>query len=197
MRHSKILLCGILAAATLGCQSEPEPKRAVVDVPKVPGVQVKVATPQWPAATSLDTKAQARMTTAAQAKVATSPVPALMPRFRTESAIVTTGEHFYAASIPGDGITVSVHASRVAYEYAGLPKAVPSQADRSLRGVIGRVGRNEGIWSVAWVEGGVAYELEVECGTSVDTRCADESFTLHLARDLAFVGGKGLKGGAK
>lgn len=143
----------------------------------------------WPEASAVDGATRAALTDEARAAVDRAPVPALVvarPELLARSVIMAK-EHWYAVSASHDGLTVSIHASRVAHRYPHTPKA---QGRGRVRGHHAFVTQNEGIWSAAWVEGGVAYALEVECGQRPDARCDDEALVLSLAGDLRYVGGR-------
>ena len=125
-------------------------------------------------------------------KLDRSPVPVLIPTEPAwlKKAVITVGEHWYALSVNHDGVSVSLHATRVAHHH---PDTTAQRPDRSLRGTRAFVGPNEGIWNVSWQERKVAYSLDVECGAPSDQRCRDEKFALRVAEALVFAGGSGVR----
>ena len=143
----------------------------------------------WPGESELDRTALERLPEAARKAVSRAPVPALVPRDEAmlERAVVTTGEHFFAFSATANGINVAVHGTRAAHRYDHLEPGAPG--DRDLRGNLGTISRNEGIWSASWVEGGVAYTVDVECARLTDPRCANDDHIVARVDSLAFVGG--------
>lgn len=145
----------------------------------------------WPPASELDREALAALPNDAAAAVDKTPLPVLVVD-RAEllaQAKLIAKPKFYALSTSRDGITVSLHATNVAHRYGHI---APASGDRSVRGHSAFVTQNQGIWSVAWVEGGAAYVLEVECASRPDPRCNDDSFVVELAAGLAYVGGRQL-----
>jgi hypothetical protein len=142
----------------------------------------------WPAE-SIDTVALAALSEQARGVIATSPVPAFVVAEGAllASAVVMAKSRWYAVSARADGVVVSLHASRAAHRYPHLPRA---EGKQSVRGLPAFVTQNEQIWSAAWIEGGVAYSLELECVSLPDARCADDAHLMSLAARLAYVGGR-------
>jgi hypothetical protein len=144
---------------------------------------------QWPAA--IEQATRAHLSPAARVAVARAPVPVLVPRAApiASRAKIVSEAAFYALSTSDDaGVTIALHASRVAYHQ---PDLAPMAGNATLRGVRGFVSVNEGIRTASWVENGVAYALDVECADPSDARCADEAYVVALAGSLAYVGGDG------
>jgi hypothetical protein len=203
----------LLAAA--GCNAAGEGEGAGVGTPAATtalGTAGPSHTVAWPAAAVLDRTAAARLSVRAAGVVKRSPVPALVPKDAalTPLLVATSGEHFFAFSVRHDGVTLSLHATaRVAHTLpiespnAGQPGSVPHldafPGSRAVRGVRGLVSQNEKIWTVTWIEGGVAYALDLECDDTRDRRCSDEAHLLDRVGGLAYVGGAGAlrEGGVK
>ena len=59
-----------------------------------------------------------------------------------------------------------------------------------MRGEPAFVSENRRIWTVSWLEHGVAYGLDIECASPTDTRCTDENFAITLVDELTYVGGR-------
>lgn len=103
------------------------------------------------------------------------------------SALVTSGSTWVAASVPRGDHTLSVHATNAAM---APPTQDPPRHTTRLRGLPATVTANEGIRVATWEEGGVAYQVEVECARpSEDRRCTEEAFIRQLAEGLVRVGG--------
>jgi len=154
--------------------------------PKVAPTDVR--TPEWPA--ERDEFARSRLTDAARVEVDRSPLPALVVAETKllASTVVTTGPHWYSATSRDGGLTTTLHGTRLAHQHAHIP---PASGRSAVRGRPAFVTENEGIVSAAWVEGGVAYALDVECRDRDDARCHGEGFVVGLASRLVFVGGHG------
>jgi hypothetical protein len=112
-------------------------------------------------------------------------VPVLVPADKAlaAAAVVTTGEHWSAVSIRGAELTIAIHGSDVSHE-APAGASFPKATER-VRGVSALIGRNEGILSVSWEEGGIAYSLDVECFRPFeDPRCTKNPYALSLVESL-------------
>jgi hypothetical protein len=188
MRRALVLLLAALAACdkpapetSTPASSTGEPSQSVGEV-------------TWPSASEVSTKALAKLSPEAQRVVARSPVPALVvdEDGMAGAATLMAKQEWYAMSTRGEGVTVSLHATKRAHRYPHIAPAEPT-GKWQVRGRNARVMENERIWSVAWEEGGVAYSLEVECARLPDPRCEDDTYVMQLARQLAFVGGAGVK----
>ena len=103
------------------------------------------------------------------------------------AAVVMSEPRWTAVSSRSDGITVSLHATAVRHRFEHI---APHAGRSEVRGTPAWVTQNEGIWSAAWTEGGVAYSLELECDTLPDPRCDDSALLLELATKLVVVGGR-------
>lgn len=155
--------------------------------------RAEVAKPDWSGAP--DRTALEALSKDARDEVVKSPVPVLLP---TDSelaprAIVTVGPVYYAVSSSENGITLTLHGTRLAYQYADIP---PAKGDRQLRGASGWVTKESGIWSASWHERGVAYSLDLECADPNDGRCTDDRLLVDHVTRLVYAGGQGaLRGG--
>ncbi|GMV18205.1 MAG: hypothetical protein HS104_01145 [Polyangiaceae bacterium] len=149
---------------------------------------VELAEPVWPA--SLDREVRDRLPAAARAEIAKSPVPVLAPPTAAfaSNAMVSVGPVWAAVSATADGVTLTLHGSKLAYKY---PDVAPVAGDRTLRGKPGFVTVESNIWQASWSEGGVAYSLHAECAAAGDGRCADDKFLIASVESLAYVGGRG------
>lgn len=127
-----------------------------------------------------------RLPGAEREKVAASTVPVLLPRSVPLTFAKLVVERTYTAlHDPLPGVTLSLHASRIAHHYDDIP-ATPGP--HPMRGTSGYVSMNEGIWTATWIEQGVAYALDVECAQAGDARCADEGYLMSLVETLDPVG---------
>lgn len=175
--------------------TEPE-RSAPADAPPTNEPQAAervVAAVAWPEASTIDVSALGRLSEASRRVVERAPVPALVVSddVLLANAVVMAQPSWYAVSTRGDGITVSLHASKVAHRYPHIPP-LERPTGKKVRGHDAIVTENEAIWSAAWIEGGVAYSLEVECARLPDPRCESDAFVMGLAGRLAFVGGEGV-----
>jgi len=126
----------------------------------------------------------------AQGKVNTAPVPVLAPN---ESALlkgaqITTGNGYYSLSSRGEGITVVIQGSPLQPNTPTVATAPAATKAAGPRRVFTTV--NEGIRTASWIEGRVAYSIDVECSRPSDARCAGEDYVLALVGKLAMVGGR-------
>ena len=147
----------------------------------------------WPSSAQIDQTTLAAVPPEARAQVASAPVPVLLPSYSelTGNGILVVKEHWYSFSARHDGLTVFVSATKLAHHY---PSIAPIKGRDTVRGIPGFVTRNEGIWSATWIEHGVSYTLEIECGNPAESRCATDALLLQTAGDLAYVGGLGSRG---
>ncbi|MBI2389541.1 MAG: hypothetical protein HYV09_08085 [Deltaproteobacteria bacterium] len=189
MRRALLLFsCAVTAVLATACDPPREPPRETAEKKTA----VEAAT--WP--TAPDQEALGLLDADSRAAAARSPVPVLVPKRKELLAVgkVMSDEHWFAFSATHDGMTVSVHATRIEYKYDDIP---PAKGKQVVRGVPGFVSRNEGIWNAAWREHGISYAVDLECHEPTDARCATDAPILELTSDLAFVGGKASNGGAR
>jgi hypothetical protein len=121
-----------------------------------------------------------------RAAVDATTVPLLLPDdlALAATAVVTSGERWVAASIAQGDHTIAIHATR---ETMAPPQDPPAHRSR-LRGVPATVSANEGVRVATWMEGGVAYMIDVECTRPAeDARCTGEGFVRALAERLVRV----------
>ncbi len=186
------------AALVVACQDAPrdtgqerEPAtRARAPLPAAPSPTV-VARPDFSG--PIDAVALGHLPGAEREKIPASPVPVLLPQDPAllSKLVVTTGPHWVAFSVTREGVTTSLHATRVAYVHPDMPPQMP---DRDLRKTKAFVGQNELIWNASWQEREVAYSLDLECAVTADARCADERFLIEIAESLVYVGGSANRG---
>ena len=89
-----------------------------------------------------------------------------------DGASVATGDHWAAFTARHDGLTLSLHASALAHHYEHIR---PVRPPHRVRGEGAFVSRNEGIWTVSWIERGAAYALDLECAPLERHECADDA----------------------
>jgi Flp pilus assembly protein TadG len=142
------------------------------------------------AAQPVNETALATMPIDAQAQVNAAPVPVLAPIEPSllKQAEVTTGNGYYSLSSRGEGIAIVIQGSPLQPNTATLATAPVATRAAGPRRVFTTL--NEGIRSASWVEGRVAYSLDVECSRPSDPRCAGEDYVLGLVAKLAMVGGR-------
>jgi hypothetical protein len=143
-------------------------------------------TVQWPAADQLDAPTRERLSSAAVSALGRAPLPVLVPAEGVERGQLFVGESWYAFSTEIEGTSVSVQGSAEAKVHPHIRKADPTQ---TVRGRGGFVSQNESIWSVSWIENGVAYSLELQCDDPRAAACADPNRAVELAQSMVFVGG--------
>jgi hypothetical protein len=136
----------------------------------------------------IDAVALAKLTPEAQSAVTRSPVTVLVPR---DAALLAAGtvmadKSWYAFHAQVNGVTIAIQGTNVVHAY---PEVAPDDGNTVLRRGRGYVTVNEGIRTVSFNEEGVAYAVDVECGTAGDTHCASDAYVLELANGLVKVGG--------
>lgn len=171
-----------LGATLTGCEAaEPAPAPAPAARQTV---SLEVA---WPEASDLDREGFAALSARSQGAVLRSEIPVLIPTDAIESAIVMARPAWTAVSARRDGLTISLHATRVEHAYADI---APAKGPHTVRDQPAFITQNEGIWSASWKEYGAHYALEVECDDPSEARCADDAHLRALAKTLRYVGGK-------
>lgn len=195
-------MVGLFPLLGLGCGATPpeptgEPRAAVDDLsPRPPsrgtvrGGEMMQRTVQWPAAETRQTSAYEGLDGSSRAAVDEAPVPVLVPDDTVvlDERKVMTGPQWAAFWGQREGMTVTVHASRMARVFPGV---TPKPGTHTLRGQEGFITRNEGIWAASWIEHGVAYDLGLECVPVDAPPCADASTLEAVAEGLVYVGGRG------
>jgi hypothetical protein len=184
MRSAGILVALLCASCAQDDKPEPPPMAGRTATGRTVAAEVA-----WPALGAIDRSVLAQLSEASRVAVAQSRVPVLLvddPGLAGQ-AIVMAKPAFTAISARHDGVTMSLHIHRLAHRHPDIPSA---EGDRTIRGHRGFVTQNEAIWSASWHENGVAYDLDVECGTLPDPRCESDGYLLSLADSLRYVGGK-------
>lgn len=179
-------------AGGAGCaRGEPAPQGTATPPPTPERTLVVHEAPQRSPAL-VDRALYARLSKDAQRAVDEAPVPVLVPSLAVgiEDAVVMSRESYYAFFQRDAERTLSLSATRVAYQY---PHVAPAKGATRLRGFDGFVSKNEGIRTARWVEDGIAYALDVECADTNDSLCVDEAFIRGLVEGLSLVGGEGTR----
>ena len=162
---------------------DPQKERALKERGQASAVKKRVASIDWADAQEHPQAELASLSAEQRARLADAPVPALVPN-RPQllgAATVTSGEHWYAASLDGHGHSVYVSGTRLETVVPNL-KVVDDQPD--IRDDF-RITRNELIVSLSFNAFGAAYVIEVECAQpSTDTRCTDDGYVVALANEL-------------
>lgn len=182
MRRAALLFPFLLFA----CREAPAP--APAPVPSVTS-SVTMARVAWPARSSIDRGALAKLPRAAAEKVARSKVPVLVPPDDDVlgRGIVMVEPAFYAFAATVSGMNVSIQGTRA--EHAS-GEVVPFDRRDALRGKAALVSETDAIWTASWSENGVAYVVSVECARADDARCKGKQFVRDLVERLVFVGGE-------
>ncbi len=120
-----------------------------------------------------------------------APAPVLLPPADSPyfGGTLIVRPAFWAYSVAIEPVTVSIQASTKARLHTPLR---PKQPEDRVRGVPAWITMNEGIVSIAWIENGIAYTLEVECGDPRKEACRDDALARSIAASLVPVGGKGV-----
>lgn len=162
------------------------PEAVAPEAPHPVAAQGVVTAPTAPAAPGRARALRDVMRPESRAALDATAVPLLLPNDLgvAATAVVTSGERWVAASIAQGDHTVAIHATR---ETMAPPQDPPVHRDR-LRGVPATVTANEGVRVATWMEGGVAYMVDVECSRpSEDARCVEEGFIRALVEGLVRV----------
>jgi len=187
MSHLRSILPVSLALlVTTSCQGTP--KTDTTSSTGASSAKIEVQKVAWPKKDQIDKGALAQLGEESQRKIPDSTVPVLVPSDPKLLAVgvVMVDAVYYAFSANADGITVSIHATRVAHKYDDIP---PTPGVTPIRGTKGFVTENEGIRATSWSEFGISYSLDLECGTAGDARCKDDAYVLQLTEGLRYVGG--------
>jgi hypothetical protein len=141
---------------------------------------------KWPAVEAVDAELVAAQGGELRAAIAAAPLPVLLPKaVPLQGAALMHGDDWWALWAQHDGITLTLNASGTAKVY---PHLRGGKNPHMVRGVEGLVTQNESVWSAAWVEHGVAYDLGIECA---DPRaCVDDARVRDVAESLVFAGGR-------
>lgn len=167
-------------------RSHEPPRRGVV----LGGERVRRVA-QWPDDAAIDASVVAMMPSASRLAIdeVTLPVlvssrPALAGTTKVMSPPPSRGG-WYATWAQHEGLTVTLNASGEARVH---PHVKPFSGNARVRDAEAFVTQNETIWSVTWVENGIAYDLGLECESPTMPECQDGAYAMELAEDLAYVG---------
>lgn len=141
--------------------------------------------PQWPDADASGL-ALADLDPEVQRAVEASPVPVLVPPgpWLEGLVLIPLGDQGYSLRARAGKSKLILQASKRARLYPDMPGAKGTHA---LRGGRGELTTNEGIRSASWIEAGVAFTADLECGDAEAAECrSNEGFTALLDR-LVFV----------
>ncbi|MFU8804896.1 MAG: hypothetical protein ACNA8W_13870 [Bradymonadaceae bacterium] len=173
---------GALSVADDGVVAQPAPVSDPVPTPRVDDVD-------WVEALGQESIDLGRLSEKQQEVVGRSNVPVLLPDGDVflKAAILTVGEHWYAASMPLEGHSLVIQGTRQAFEVPGL-------SDQKKEPMINTYGheltRTKGIVGLAFQAFGAAYMLDVECARPMeDVRCTEDAYILEVAESLAVVKG--------
>ncbi len=200
MKFAATAVAAVVSSASWSCATveEPQPpahRQAELDLqaPASPrrgrvlgGERIRRVV-RWPADDAVDARTSAALSLSARATIDSLSLPALVlpqPEF-ARSTQVMRGEHWYATTARYDGLTVTLNASGQARVVPGLGH---HPGKHRVRDTDGLVSQNEAIWSVTWIENGVAYDLGLECESPTMPQCQDGAYAAELAEALVFVG---------
>lgn len=171
------------AATDDALRSEAQPKRALV----LGGERVRRVA-QWPSDEAIDDDLVAMMSAQARSALDTLPLPALVSSREgfARSTTIMPGARWYATWARHEDLTVTLNASGEAKVYPHVRGGFTG--NERVREREAFVTQNEGIWSVTWIENGVAYDLGLECESPTMPQCQDGAFAMELVEDLRYVG---------
>lgn len=142
---------------------------------------------QWPVDDAIDESVVAMMPPTERGAIDELTLPALVssrPEFASSTKVMP-GPRWYATWSQHDGLTVTLNASGEARVH---PHVSSFEGNERVRGTDAFVTQNETIWSVTWVENGIAYDLGLECKSPTMPQCQSGAYAMDLAEDLVFVG---------
>lgn len=176
-------------AVSVGCSSSEPDTRARTEAldettpieapPEVIGPPAHAAIPSWVPATL-------------HASIEGSRLPVMLPR---EPAV--TARSLSTATVLHEDRWVSTHLETTTYLATifgtdahhepprGARFEVP-EPDRTIRGAAGYAYENEGLYYAQWQEGGIAWDVEIDCLAS----CDGVGLALEIAESLEAVGGE-------
>ncbi len=152
---------------------------------------VRINNVSWPSRKAVNKKVLSLLPKNSIPKVSESPVPVLVPKKKNllEQGVLIVEQNYYAFSSNVNGATISILATNVSHFYS-LPDTDKPRYNGRIRGKPAFIGESEGIWHVSWNQYGVAYSLDIGCGTAGDSRCSKKHL-MELGNNLAYIGGKG------
>lgn len=141
--------------------------------------------PRWPDADP-SALALADLDPELQRAVEASPVPVLVAPgpWLEDLVVIPLGDQGYSLRARAGKSKLILQASKRARLYADMPGAKGTHA---LRGGRGQMTINEGIRSASWIEAGVAYTADLECGDPEASECSSDEGFAALVDRLVFV----------
>ena len=120
-----------------------------------------------------------------------SPVPVLLPDDDAllAAAILTAGETWYAASIPGDDFVIAIQGTNAVHEMPGMGQKEAEESTEEPRESSAPVlSRTHGIVHIAFQEFGVSYTISIDGERPLENpRCAEDGFLLSLHQGAAIL----------
>lgn len=142
--------------------------------------------PEWASFGVPDDSVRLSLEADVLAAVDRASAPVLAPRAWSVVKVIPLAKAGFSLIARDGDAKLVLQSSKIAHLYEDLPSAAPRA---EIRGVAGTLTVNEGIRSASWVEGGVAYTADLECGDAEAPACAsDEGFSA-LLEGLVYVGG--------
>ncbi len=145
--------------------------------------------PSWPGPGDLDAKTAARARARWGEHLDDAPAPVLLPPAGWGEGELMVGPRWWAWSATSGADRFSIQASVQAHVYPELAPALRRAKIRDrLRGHPATLSRSEGIWSATWIERGVAFTAELDCGGPTVPACAEgEARLRELVEGLVWV----------
>ena len=182
-----------VASARAGTFESPPPS-ASVPAPKEPPAEpllplkTREGPVDWEAAEQHPRFETSQLSEEQMEAVKTAPVPVLLPADSqlVETAFITTGDGWYAASMKGEEHFVVVSGSTRTLDVPGLKApSLPEYGHHDLG-----LDRGEGILEVTFKAFGVVYNVAVECSQpSKDVHCTENGYALALVDHLLLAKG--------
>ena len=180
LRCSRVLVLAVfMAAFMVACVNSPAERGEPVTPPATAtgsGLTVRLGAPQVSA-----------LAEGSRASLARSRVPMfVLPAQYAQQTMVMEGEQWTALSYRDDEIAISLHATGTWHDAVDEQElAEIAEPNASARGLPAWETVNEGIRSLAWNQGDVAYALEIECtDPEQDVRCTESTFLSELGAAL-------------
>ncbi len=146
---------------------------------------------RWPGPGEVDGPTAARARARFGDVLDRTPAPVLLPPVGAPGSDgkLMVGPVWWAWTARDGHDRVTIQASTQAHVYPALARAVRGAPARArVRGRPARFTRNEGIWSVSWIERGVALSAELDCGGPAAPGCAEGEARLRdLVEGLVWV----------
>ena len=148
--------------------------------------------PEWPAPADPEAIPLAELEPGLRRSVEAIEVPVLLPTqaaWREGLVLIPLAPKGYSLRARSARSKLILQASGVARLHDLAADERADRGDPRIRGEHGRLTTNEGILSASWIERGVAYAADLECGDPSAAECSSEAGFIRLLDSLTFVAG--------